>query len=135
MAFCNKIYFICSISSIVGVALMTFFFFYSFYSYRDTVLNLRKGIWKSTLPRDKFPIMASMSFVGCVISNFIVGFILVMATCCIIFIPLSCTLLWMYIYENLWLYLTIIITTVVNGVLMGFLNSYAANAKSVLNRA
>ena len=114
---------------------MTFFLFYSFYSYRLTALSLRKGIWRSTLSRDKFPIIASMSFVGCVISNFIVGFILVMMTCCILFIPLSCRLLWLYVWENIWVYATIIIVTAANSIVMGAIKSRAATGTYVLNRA
>lgn len=78
--------------------------------------------------------MAGMSYVGSVISNFLVGFIIVVITLSIFFIPLSCILLWQFIYEHMWIWLTVLITDYASGFIMDISKSFAATGSRVLNK-
>lgn len=86
-----------------------------FYDFKRRVLLARQGVWD--YPRKRFSIVNSTSYVGSLISTFLLGYAAIVALLTIIFVPLCHPVTYRIIWANRVLILTILLPTVINGVL------------------
>jgi len=80
--------------------------------YKHDVLEIRKGIWTVPVPRETFAIKDSIAYSGIVISNFLIGFVIVLVTLGLVFIALSMKILWEFILENWYMILIIVLPAI-----------------------
>ncbi len=103
-------------------------------AYKKDVLDLRKGKWNPIVPRETFEIKESVDYSGIVISNFLIGFAIVVLTLGLVFIVLSMKLLWEYLYENIWVVVMLLAPMVAEKVVMFVLESSTLKPLYVFQR-
>lgn len=65
-------------------------------------MKIRRGKWDFPGDRKNFKMMGAINYNGVLISNFLVGFIIVLLILSLVFIILSYNLIWELLYENIW---------------------------------
>lgn len=117
--FLNKLsmaFFIGSIlATVIGTLVMLSSIFTLFYDFKKRVLLARQGIWP--YPRKRFSIINSTSYVGSLISTFLLGYAVIVVLLTLVFVPLCHPVT----YRILWAYrvtlITILLPTIINAVL------------------
>ncbi len=97
-----------SVGCVLAIVLFMYSFTVALFEFRNQVLLARKG--QSALPCwAKAEIKDAADFPGLVISNCVIGFVIISGLITILFAALFHPLLWTYLYENLNLLLMILI--------------------------
>ena len=106
----------------------------SFFSFREAILKLRKGIWDIPAPREKFEVIGAVSYNGVVISNFLVGFVIVLVILSLIFIVLCFKFLWELLYQYIWTIVILLIPFLIQVTIVILFKQCAATQTYVIQR-
>ena len=117
--FLNKLSLAFLIGSVLATIIGTLMMFSSiltlFYDFKKRVLQARVGIWP--YPRKRFALVNATSYVGSLISTFLLGYAVIVMILTFVLVPLSHPIT----YEILWAYrvtlITILLPTIINAVL------------------
>lgn len=103
------------IATVLGTILMLCSIFTLFYDYKKRVLQARIGVWP--YPKERFSIVGSTSYVGSLISTFLLGYAVIVVLLTVIFVPLCHPVT----YRLIWAYrvtlIIILLPTIINTVL------------------
>ena len=69
--------------------------------FRKRVFELRRGIWRFSIPRSDINVNESLNFVGAFISNSVVGFFSIIILYGIFLTPICYSLFWVIIFQNI----------------------------------
>ena len=91
----------------LGVSMLTLF-----YDFKKRVLQARRGYWPH--PIEKFSLINSTSYVGSLISTFILGYAVIAVILSFMFIPLCHPVTWYLLWAFKWTLLIIILPSLLN---------------------
>jgi len=92
-------------------------------TFRRHVIKLRIGKWSLPVPRETFTIVDSVRYSGIVISNFMIGFIIVLITLGLVFMLLSLKIFWQFIAENYMFFAVILTPFIIENCIMAVMQT------------
>jgi len=107
---------------VIALAFACLFFVASVISslttFRRHIIKLRIGKWTLPVDRETFAVKESVGYSGIVISNFMIGFVIVLVTLGLVFMLLCLKLFWEFIIENYMIFVVILTPVVIEKVVM-----------------
>ena len=91
-----------TIALVLSSILFFFSVIYSFFSCKEDILKIRKGIWDYPAEKTNFNMTGALNYNGVLISNFLVGFFVVLITLTLVFAIISYKIIWELLYEYIW---------------------------------
>lgn len=90
-----------SISTAISAFCYVLSIIFVVYDFRKRVFELRRGIWRFSLPRSDVNVNESLNFVGAFISNSVLGFFSILILYGLFLTPICYSLFWVIIYNNI----------------------------------
>jgi len=87
-------------------------------TFRRHIIKLRVGKWTLPVDRETFAVKDSVGYSGIVISNFMIGFVIVLITLGIVFMLLCLKLFWEFIIENYMIFIVMLAPVVIEKFVM-----------------
>ena len=107
------------VAAIIGTVIATLMLAVSmltlFYDFKKRVLQARQGFWP--YPRSRFSLINSTSYVGSLISSFILGYAVIAGLLTFFFIPLCHPVTWLLLWVYKWTLLAILAPSILNALL------------------
>ena len=107
------------VAAIIGTVIATLMLAVSmltlFYDFKKRVLQARQGFWP--YPRSRFSLINSTSYVGSLISSFILGYAVIAVLLTLFFIPLCHPVTWLLLWVFKWTILVILAPSILNALL------------------